>query len=207
MLRNVNATGFVHAQTFECPPGSCCPLTKPCDETMACAANRQGVLCGECKEGFSAAIGTTNCVPNSRCDQGVWLVFLLVVLPLMLVLYQTVFKPWWDNRAEVQKQSRKELIAVARRAAATTASASLSASPPSPATTVDGEERQALAQSVGRRRSIMERAIVATVAKAGIETLPQGEEEGERASEDALKNAGTLGGPPLRRDANIPCGV
>ena len=50
-----------------CKQGYCC-ATSDCKGYNLCKAHRTGTLCGECEEGFSEAMFTTDCVPNDRCD-------------------------------------------------------------------------------------------------------------------------------------------
>ena len=45
-----------------CPLHYCCDLIDGCGRTDACSNNRTGVLCGDCKPGFTHAL-----TPNHRC--------------------------------------------------------------------------------------------------------------------------------------------
>ena len=57
--------------------------------SSGCAFNRTGILCGACRTGFSAAVGTSECVANSECNpanRGLWLGVALV-LYICWVLY------------------------------------------------------------------------------------------------------------------------
>ena len=73
---------------IQCTPAlataNSCPL-------RACAGDRTGVLCSECRPNWSETIGTTpSCAPNSTCTDGWWFfpvfAMLLIVLTLLLAL-------------------------------------------------------------------------------------------------------------------------
>lgn len=77
-----NFWGYKHTGnilTFlRCPAHYCCTGTQesPCTKYNSCAENRAGLLCGECKEGFSLSILSDKCIPDTRCGKTVlfWLV-------------------------------------------------------------------------------------------------------------------------------------
>ena len=55
--------GIIIAYTEHCPPGYCLPnttinITQP---DIMCKGNRMGWLCGQCKEGYSIVLGSTDC--------------------------------------------------------------------------------------------------------------------------------------------------
>uniref|UniRef100_A0A0G4FBC9 Transmembrane protein n=1 Tax=Chromera velia CCMP2878 TaxID=1169474 RepID=A0A0G4FBC9_9ALVE len=49
---------------------------------FSCTGNRQGVLCGECEEGTSAAVWSPECVENSSCRLTFQIIFFLVCIVL-----------------------------------------------------------------------------------------------------------------------------
>ena len=54
-----------------CPKGYCCS-TPECGSIDSCSTHRHGLLCGRCKPGFSEALFSPDCVPNSKCGPS-WL--------------------------------------------------------------------------------------------------------------------------------------
>jgi len=74
-----------------CPRGYC----KSEAGTMwneTCTDNRQGILCGECKEGYSAEFGTEDCVEDSACTAAAWF-FPAVIIISMCILGIIVWMP------------------------------------------------------------------------------------------------------------------
>jgi hypothetical protein len=59
-----------------CPEDYCCDNAQwPCTGPSSCGGNREGPLCGDCKQGFAASIGSSECIQAARCasEQGyVW---------------------------------------------------------------------------------------------------------------------------------------
>ena len=72
----------------QCPAEYCCSGIdiNTCNMYDYCPANRTGILCGACKEGFSVSILTGACTPDSQCggDQWFWIVALLATLAYAL---------------------------------------------------------------------------------------------------------------------------
>ncbi len=58
-----------HILFKQCPIGYCCSGSKsdPCITYNQCSGNREGTLCGKCKNGYSMSIFSNNCVENSKC--------------------------------------------------------------------------------------------------------------------------------------------
>mmetsp|Transcript_55615 Transcript_55615/g.121142 ORF Transcript_55615/g.121142 Transcript_55615/m.121142 type:complete len:659 (+) Transcript_55615:109-2085(+) len=77
-----NATAYAHGDTVTChacPTGYCC--RNSCPIMQQCVGNREGVLCGRCKTGYAAGLGTTACVDDTGdCNAVAWLVPAIVVL-------------------------------------------------------------------------------------------------------------------------------
>ena len=71
----------------KCPLGYCC-TTAPCASFDGCAdgSHRHGTLCGACKPGYSAALGSSVCVANSSC-RGAGLAFTVVGVCICSFLY------------------------------------------------------------------------------------------------------------------------
>ena len=72
---------------LQCPNGYCCSGTEtaPCISYDTCSKNREGILCGECKENYSISILSGKCIPNIECGvPWLWYVCLLEVIAYML---------------------------------------------------------------------------------------------------------------------------
>ncbi len=72
---------------YQCPAGYCCSSSD--DSTCMydyCAGNKTSTLCGACQEGFSVAILTGACTPDSQCgeDQWFWLIAILITVAYAL---------------------------------------------------------------------------------------------------------------------------
>ena len=67
-----------------CPPGYCCKKV-PCPAINDCSENRQGVLCGRCKSGFSEAFLSQKCVDNLVCNS-TWFLWIYVGWLLVVAL-------------------------------------------------------------------------------------------------------------------------
>ena len=75
-----------------CPLGYCRPPDiKDFPKYNGCQGNRSGELCGQCSDGYSETLFSTNCRPSQKCnDKWFWPVALLYVL--VMAFYFT-FKP------------------------------------------------------------------------------------------------------------------
>ena len=71
----------------QCPPGYCCN-TEDCVTYDSCHGNRSGTLCGQCPEGMSESLFSTQCISNTECSLNY--VFILGTIT-MLVLYLVFF--------------------------------------------------------------------------------------------------------------------
>ncbi len=69
-----------------CPSDYCCEDTNGCTAYDACAANRNGTLCGRCKPGFSEATFSIKCVSNSECNDK-WVIYFTIFLALVYSLF------------------------------------------------------------------------------------------------------------------------
>ncbi|XP_066916438.1 uncharacterized protein [Clytia hemisphaerica] len=81
-----NATGFV--TFYPCPPFYCCSSLRTCSSYNTCVNNRQGRLCGACKDGYSLSI-FNKCVRTKHCNYNwFWLAYsILCVLAFIFFLY------------------------------------------------------------------------------------------------------------------------
>ncbi len=79
-----NEKGFVFQQ---CPSEYCCAGTveNSCTSYNNCANNRDGTLCGACKQGYSLSVMSFSCMKNSLCtDNWLWVVAILGAVSYML---------------------------------------------------------------------------------------------------------------------------
>ncbi len=68
----------------QCAMEYCCQ-EEPCQGFDQCSGNRNGTLCGNCKEGYSLSIMSSQCIPNSECtDHWVWFVAVMGMIVYML---------------------------------------------------------------------------------------------------------------------------
>ena len=51
---------------LQCPPGYCCD-TEDCSSNDGCKGKRSGTLCGECPQGMSESLFSTQCIYNNQC--------------------------------------------------------------------------------------------------------------------------------------------
>eukprot|EP00753_Platysulcus_tardus_P002813 PLAT11927.1.p1 GENE.PLAT11927.1~~PLAT11927.1.p1 ORF type:complete len:1443 (-),score=464.96 PLAT11927.1:154-4482(-) len=73
-----------------CPSGYCCATKEEC-KVDPCRGNRVGRLCGTCREGYTAALGTPICRPIAAChSEFFWP--LAIVLPLLYAAWM-LFSP------------------------------------------------------------------------------------------------------------------
>ena len=79
-----------------CPPGYCGPNEQRDSlDYNSCHGNRSGVLCGQCKSGFTETLYSTCCRPVSKCTD-YWFWPVAAVYVLVVALYLT-FKPPFLN--------------------------------------------------------------------------------------------------------------
>ena len=71
----------------QCPPGYCCN-TEDCINYDTCHGNRSGTLCGQCPEGMSESLFSTQCISNTECALNYF--FILGTISL-LALYLVFF--------------------------------------------------------------------------------------------------------------------
>ena len=71
-----------------CPPHYCCSSigSIKCTSYNTCAENREGILCGRCKPGFSENIASTKCIPNKHCTLKATILFSVAYAILALVI-------------------------------------------------------------------------------------------------------------------------
>ena len=78
--RNHNRVKF-----YSCLNGYCC-TDRQCSKFDQCATFKSGTLCGACKNGYSEALFSVKCVPNSQCKD-----YWMVVVGLLLSLVYATF--------------------------------------------------------------------------------------------------------------------
>ncbi len=72
---------------FQCPMEYCCQ-ERPCQGYDQCSGNREGVLCGACREGYTLSMMSNSCVKKSECNDH-WLWFVAVVGMCAYMLWYT----------------------------------------------------------------------------------------------------------------------
>ena len=82
---NSGSLKFAH-----CPPNYCTPTGKQ-DKNLSvynsCYGNRDGVMCGRCKEGYTETLFQTKCKRNEKCnDHWIWPVMLIYAVTMALFL-------------------------------------------------------------------------------------------------------------------------
>lgn len=79
---------------YHCPEGYCCQ-TAICDTFHTCSGNRHGVLCGECKAGYTEALGTTQCRKKTECGTTAWdaAFYPLIIVFVFLLAYWFIYQP------------------------------------------------------------------------------------------------------------------
>ena len=73
-----------------CPPNYCTPTGKQGKNLSVyniCYGNRDGVMCGRCKEGYTETLFRTKCKQNEKCkDHWIWPVMLIYAVAMALFL-------------------------------------------------------------------------------------------------------------------------
>ena len=85
VVDNGNIVGY----TEHCPPGYCLPnttinITQP---DIICRGNRMGWLCGQCKDGYSVVLGSTDCY---KCSNTLHIVLAIILNILGGIVYVLV---------------------------------------------------------------------------------------------------------------------
>ena len=75
--RHQNSVAFQH-----CPQDYCCSTTM-CSAINECEQYRHGRLCGQCISGYSEALFSSKCVPDSTCTHNNWLVPFTLIMGLI----------------------------------------------------------------------------------------------------------------------------
>ncbi len=87
LISKPNFCGFLTDQGIEflqCPMEYCC-TRRPCVGFDQCSGNREGPLCGACKEGYALSMLSNNCVKSSDCnDHWLWFAALVGMCAYML---------------------------------------------------------------------------------------------------------------------------
>ena len=85
---------------LNCPSGYCCQDDDECITYNSCHENRDGTLCGKCRQGTSELLFGTECQPNKECESRSFWIGISIIVPSYclfflyyydLVKYLTVF--------------------------------------------------------------------------------------------------------------------
>ena len=76
-----------------CPPHYCTPTGQRIESLSVynrCYGNRDGIMCGKCKDGYSEALFSKKCKQNEKCkDHWIWiLIFIYVVVMALFLIHQ-----------------------------------------------------------------------------------------------------------------------
>jgi hypothetical protein len=72
---------------IQCPPGYCCE-SEDCLTFDSCHGNRSGTLCGQCPEGMSESLFSTQCISNTECSINYIIILgTIAILALYLVFF------------------------------------------------------------------------------------------------------------------------
>lgn len=94
-----------------CPQKYCCS-SLPCSSMSECAPNREGVLCGRCREGYSEDFFSTFCLSNKECSKW-WTLTLVIGLQVAFVIILTVLVLFYEDLEDFLKSKcckRKQSI-------------------------------------------------------------------------------------------------
>ncbi len=121
----INFWGYDHGDVpkvsfIACPDGYCCD-NKTCDPYYACNEPREGPLCGQCQQGYSEHLFTTECIPNEDCDDKWFLVldfimcclylsFFLFYIEVTVFLMQALFKIKVTTDGKVSTRAYMKII-------------------------------------------------------------------------------------------------
>ncbi len=84
-----NFWGDVHngkVTMFPCAEGYCCQQ-EVCPSFNTCADNREGPLCGRCKQNFSESLFSSECIANTECTYATWFWVVIALYGLLYVLF------------------------------------------------------------------------------------------------------------------------
>ena len=105
--------GLIHF--MPCPEMYCCSqYGEKCTNFSGCATNREDVLCGRCRDGFTEDMLSTSCVPNESCDLNLfWSMFVVVVLSYtaFIVYYKEIINSVQNGKRSVYNQFKDVLTA------------------------------------------------------------------------------------------------
>ncbi|KAK2179315.1 hypothetical protein NP493_499g02012 [Ridgeia piscesae] len=94
-MAHENFWGYKHGTSMRfqhCPNGYCVTAAKPKPSSVnTCMPNRAGRLCGRCQPGYSEALFSAVCVPDSQCGPS-WLLPLALAFGLFYALF-LLFQP------------------------------------------------------------------------------------------------------------------
>ena len=93
-----------------CPVRYCCASSGECSSYDTCEGNREGVLCGKCKKGFSLNLMSTSCVDDSHCSEGIEVTYTGV--QCITALAYVLFLMWLKEIVLLVKRKVQTLIGI-----------------------------------------------------------------------------------------------
>ncbi|XP_070547490.1 uncharacterized protein [Ptychodera flava] len=78
--------GGKSVKTIKCPKGYCCDNETSCISFDSCSDNREGRLCGRCRDNYSESLFSAKCVRDNDCASG-WFWPLTVVYAILYFLF------------------------------------------------------------------------------------------------------------------------
>ena len=78
---------------YLCPEDYCCQ-NLICKTFDACASNRVGALCGQCDEGYSESLFSTECIRNDKCTYASSFWVVIVVYGILYVVFFILEEEW-----------------------------------------------------------------------------------------------------------------
>ena len=97
---------------IRCPNGYCCNGTDMCNGMHSCNKNRTGSICGECQNGFSEALFSTECLLGDTCMGNIVLLYYTVCVTiyiLFLATYKDLQKCLTAKITELYKRIKNHL--------------------------------------------------------------------------------------------------
>lgn len=79
---------------IHCPKNYCYSNSTFSTDLMNCQRHREGVLCGNCKQGYQESVFTTSCIPNTHCTNigKFWVIFCVIISAVLcLICFFDVF--------------------------------------------------------------------------------------------------------------------
>ena len=71
---------------IQCPPGYCCD-TEHCATYHNCHGYRSGTLCGQCPEGMSESLFSTECISDKDCSLNYFFILCIIIVLVLNLLF------------------------------------------------------------------------------------------------------------------------